>query len=957
MAESATIGGVSVDVRANLAPYRADLRGAEAEAQRFSTVAQRGMDGTAAATGRATKAQDGFSQSITQSNVIYADFTKKLAEQQQTIDKLTDSLAKAQQQQQQYQQAQTASTAAVDETNKSVTNHIIGWATLTNHLRLVAAAALFVAPAIKSAIGPAVAANVAAVSAEAKIAGAAISSMMPAAVVTGLKVGVDGIKAIGPAAVTAGRAVLTALTPAFSFWLSIAGPIALAATFYKLGSAAVDASTKVAELNKLASKSDFSTEFFLHAAAGAEKLKLKTEDVLKTLEKFSEAARPKTLGGGGNLDELIKNSGVISNTASLEVASTVEAKWRAVLPMIKAALDSGQRLGALDLASKFFPSDIVRRLALSSDYLEKMQRTADNMAIIDPATIRKAAELTERLDAAWSKVTLNTIDLSSLGNTLRSIWVTIVETMGGATSLIDKALAGMGWLITQTSTAIDKLDEWAQRKKPGMSAAGVGFGGEFVPGGLPQDIDFTAGELPERLGGLAQFRQQTTPEAIKAGMGESIEHISKVFGDATNAAKDFNAQIDKLKGMGGDSFKVEQLADKFKNAQDAFNTARAKIFAEAQTGTPDVKKLEELDKVYNKVLTDLGSTPKEADKAKDAWDRATEAAARNAATMEGDAKSIGLGAGAHAKFRVEAQLTEAALRAGVDIVGQRAKDFEKLANRANKAADALERLKLSDDTRFDLQKLGLNDTDASVADKLRPIFGKDTIDNLNGAEAAAVRFNLQLQGTKSLMTDIVGGGLKEFRNALMNGATAWDAFKQAGVSALNKIADKLIDMATSNLMAQAFGGKSGGGGFLASLFGGGSSGASPQPGEMGFIGPVQVARSGGMVGSISTTQLVDHSIFQNAPHFDRGGSISDDGVPIIAHPGERILNKQETSEYNKGQQASPANTVYMSNDFRGAAPEAVAALKSQINQLARAVQQMPQTIAATMALRPTLSRG
>lgn len=80
------------------------------------------------------------------------------------------------------------------------------------------------------------------------------------------------------------------------------------------------------------------------------------------------------------------------------------------------------------------------------------------------------------------------------------------------------------------------------------------------------------------------------------------------------------------------------------------------------------------------------------------------------------------------------------------------------------------------------------------------------------AQADMLRFSYE---------SLVRGPLQTFTSAISNGATAWDAFKKAGISALNSLASKLADIAAQNLWASAFGGSSGFG--LGSLFGLGGS--------------------------------------------------------------------------------------------------------------------------------------
>jgi hypothetical protein len=110
-----------------------------------------------------------------------------------------------------------------------------------------------------------------------------------------------------------------------------------------------------------------------------------------------------------------------------------------------------------------------------------------------------------------------------------------------------------------------------------------------------------------------------------------------------------------------------------------------------------------------------------------------------------------------------------------------------------------------------------------------------------------------LRTIKSTGAEVTSSLFKDFRNELQNGATAWDAFKSAGLNALNRVSDKLIDMAANNLWNKALGGSTGGGGLLGilgSLFGGGSS----QPvGVVGGAGDMVVPTfdSGGFTGNLS----------------------------------------------------------------------------------------------------------
>lgn len=75
---------------------------------------------------------------------------------------------------------------------------------------------------------------------------------------------------------------------------------------------------------------------------------------------------------------------------------------------------------------------------------------------------------------------------------------------------------------------------------------------------------------------------------------------------------------------------------------------------------------------------------------------------------------------------------------------------------------------------------------------------------------------------------LIQGPLQTFTSAIANGATAWDALKKAGLSALNSIASKLADMAAQKLWQAALG--SG----IGSLFGFSSGGIVGSGGGTGF---------------------------------------------------------------------------------------------------------------------------
>lgn len=96
--------------------------------------------------------------------------------------------------------------------------------------------------------------------------------------------------------------------------------------------------------------------------------------------------------------------------------------------------------------------------------------------------------------------------------------------------------------------------------------------------------------------------------------------------------------------------------------------------------------------------------------------------------------------------------------------------------------------------------------------------------------------------------DTFNGTFLSFNQNLRNGQGFWESWGNAGASALGKIADKLMTMATDGLWKAAFGGSSSSlGGLFGSLFGS-SSAELPGWGTSAFVGPTFAAADGGNFG-------------------------------------------------------------------------------------------------------------
>lgn len=252
-----------------------------------------------------------------------------------------------------------------------------------------------------------------------------------------------------------------------------------------------------------------------------------------------------------------------------------------------------------------------------------------------------------------------------------------------------------------------------------------------------------------------------------------------------------------------------------------------------------------------------------------ALDKQTESIERHIAKMKADAEAVGEGAGALEQARAEALLYDAAQKAGLTDLEKFADQFYNLAERAGQAAQALAQAKVQADIKFGRETAFLSPADLQIAQQLRGAYGS-VGEALNSAQASQLRFNQAIKQLSDLGQDVNRGFFVEFGQNLRNGQGFWQAWENAGLSALGKIADKLAQMAADQLWASAFGGSSGGGFGLASLFGGSSAGSGSVATWSSGFG----AGTGGL----------------SFPMFAGGTNSAPGGPAIVNEQGGEILN-------------------------------------------------------------------
>jgi hypothetical protein len=302
----------------------------------------------------------------------------------------------------------------------------------------------------------------------------------------------------------------------------------------------------------------------------------------------------------------------------------------------------------------------------------------------------------------------------------------------------------------------------------------------------------------------------------------------------------------------------------------------AKLTAALQNHGNVTRAMREATDVQSAVRGDTSKAPGAATPDEnDAVDRAIDSLQRHTERQIADTKAVGLGDAALAKFRAEAAETAAVQANGGEETAEQAAKFKLLQQSAADAADALAKAKVAGEISVGRQTALLTPEDVAIARQLAGIYGNDIPAALASSEAASMRFNNQLKAMGDLGQEVNRGMFVDFETGLRNGKSAWDSWRDAGVNALGKIADKLASMAADNLWKAAFGGTSGGS-FLSSLFGGGGSGSTAVMSAPGDLG----AGTGGM----------------SFPMFASGTDSAPGGMAIVGERGPELVNLPRGSQ-------------------------------------------------------------
>ena len=275
-----------------------------------------------------------------------------------------------------------------------------------------------------------------------------VTDVAKSSIVTG------ALRTMGSAAVATGGVIVSALTPALAFVSRIAIPAAIVIELFRaMNAIAALGEAKFKELNDLAanaSKAGVGTDTFQRQTQAAKEFSIDAKTATDAMVKFNDASMAR--GGEGVIEKRLKELTELGNftdnagVTAYQRAATTEERYRAVVTLITTAMERGERLAALDLASKFLPAEMLDRLRASSTFLSDLQRAAAEIKpaeLISAADVGYATDLKKRIEESerilsekWAPLQR---DLTQLGLNYKESWVVINEMLatavGYATSL------------------------------------------------------------------------------------------------------------------------------------------------------------------------------------------------------------------------------------------------------------------------------------------------------------------------------------------------------------------------------------------------------------------------------------------------------------------------------------------------------------------------------------------
>ncbi|MBN8960577.1 MAG: EF-hand domain-containing protein [Rhizobiales bacterium] len=654
--------------------------------------------------------------------------------------------------------ALSASSHAANDNVRSMSESGLKWAEWANHVKTAGEAAYFASPKFRALVnsfaGPALAASTTAIEMAAtevvrgtNLAGkglielslvAARSSTALTPVATQVALAGAAMAAWNPTIAGVAASILGRLLPALRLLgtaMLIYDAVKLVGEAWELGGKKLEDYRKIAER---AAAVDLSTAFFQRISKAAQDAKLPVDTLTAALKHLNEATTDK-LGGSDlqqRLNQHLKAGNFTGNSGVIAFgqANNAEDRFRAIVRLIDEAMQKGQRLAALDLANTAFGPEITARLRDDSEYLRNLLTAADK---VSQTQLVSDADVGRALDLQRRYDAAVAI--------LEQRWHPIQDLLTAAGIRMHEVWVG---IVEAVAAAVDGVIRLAQA---------------------------IADRIPQRFWDLLKNGVSQLPSVGAKTALNLLGPAGVVVGAAASAVS-------------------------YMTGQSATTAETAKLTAAMQNQHQVQLKLKETNTINNRVLGDTSKTiddvKKKHEEAADAVDRAINSLNRHIAQQEADARAVGLGAAAMARFRAEAAETAAIQANGGKITAEQSAKFEELKTRAETAALALAKAKVASEIDFAAKTALLSPEDVQIAQQLRGIYGNDVPAALDSTYAAMIRV---VNATKA-MNDAQRQAFTSLISDLSSGRTGMEALANATTGLLRKFSDmganQVFDMLT-----------------------------------------------------------------------------------------------------------------------------------------------------------------
>jgi hypothetical protein len=223
------------------------------------------------------------------------------------------------------------------------------------------------------------------------------------------------------------------------------------------------------------------------------------------------------------------------------------------------------------------------------------------------------------------------------------------------------------------------------------------------------------------------------------------------------------------------------------------------------------------------------------------------------------------------------------------------------------------------DLRFDREQMGRSSREQAVYAQMRAAGlltnGEIGSDPYSQATASMIRYTEVMRIAQDAQKDFATGLVNDLRD----GVSATEAL----ANAMNRLADKFLDMAMDDAFSRFFAP-------FSSAIASGATGWSPAPMTGWGASVFPAYHSGGVVGQGSPmTRYVHPAVFDGAPRYHNGGvaGLRSNEVPAILERGETVIPKG-----GAGGGSGPIFNFNTTVDAAGADPQAVARLERALSE-------------------------